>query len=227
MNAKRHTLRLGGLALAGLLALALAATAGAATWIYTNSFGSAAKVREMKPAGAGKNCTKRHGKDQLVIGLSGRRNCGYSPPVEGDSAQPDHVVAVRGRIQPKRTPKALRGAAYVSVKLRMGGGTFYELQVRPKGRRYRVLRKPENATVEQSGKSPHINPLKQMNTLLVTARGARIIIKVNGKRLVPPIVDPNPGQVTGKRIAVGIGSLKSGKRETFGTLKQLRVGTAG
>ena len=93
----------------------------------------------------------------MNVTVNGKRLCEFSPPVVGDAAQPNHVIFAKGQILPRKTPKALRKSAYLAVKLRLGRGDWYELQIRPKSGRYKPIEarrrtpSPRRAAATRSG----------------------------------------------------------------------------
>lgn len=228
MRPKRKTTRTMALLLtAGALSLALTASAAAVIYVYGNGFSSKGAIKEMKRSGGGKKCDKRYREKskQMGVTVEGKRLCEFSPPVVGDGGQPDHVVYAKGQILPKKTPKALREAAYLAVKLRLGRGDWYELEIRPKGGRYKLSRSPQEGAVSEAGRSDAIRKLNKPNALRLEAKGARITASVNGDELVS-VVDPNPDEVGGRKVGFGIGSRKNSKRPVVGAFDRVRVGIA-
>jgi hypothetical protein len=226
MHSKRLTPRsLAVLLTAGALTLVLAGSAAAVIYVYGNGFKSKGSVAELEKSGGGDQCDKRFRKrsKDMTITLEGKRLCGYSPPVFGDTQQPDHVVYAKGQILAKKTPKALRKAAYLAVEVRVGGGDSYELQVRPKGRRFKLLRNPSSAAVSEGGESNAIKPIKDPNALRLEVKGERVRAFVNG-RLLAAVEDPNPGQLAGRRVSFGLGSRKDSSRSTVGVFERVRAG---
>jgi hypothetical protein len=223
----RPTRTLALLLTAGALSLALTASAAAVIYVYGNGFASKSAFKEMKRTGGGKKCQKhyREKAKSMRVHVVGKRLCEFSPPVVGDATRPDHVIFAKGQVLPKKTPKALREAAYLAVKVRMGRGDAYELQIRPKGRRFKLLRKPSSGAVSEAGKSDAIRPLKKPNSLRLDVKGARVTAIVNGDQLTS-VVDPNPEGVAGRKVGFGIGSRKNSKRAIVGAFERVRVGIA-
>lgn len=228
MRPKRTRPRSTAIVLAAAAAsLALTASAGAAIYVYANGFATKAEFKEISKAGGGKKCDKswREGSTSMGVTVVGKRLCSYAPPVVGDAAQPNHVIWARGQVLPKKTPKALREAAYLALKVRAGRGDFYELQVRPKGRRWKLLRNPSSNAVSEEGRSDAIKPLKNLNALSLMVKGPRVTAKVNGKKLVT-VEDPNPDQVEGRKVTFGIGCRKDASRAVVGVFERVKVGIA-
>jgi hypothetical protein len=228
MRFKRKTTRsLAVLLAAGALCLGLTASAAGVIYVYNNAFATKAAFKEIKRTGGGDNCDRRWRERTKSMGVTvqGKRLCAFSPPVVGDADQPDHAIAAVGQVLPKKTTKSLRKAAYLAVRVRLGRGDFYELQIRPRGRRYRVLRSPEKGVVSEGGQSNAINPLKEQNRLQLQVKGARVKASVNGKRLVT-VVDPSPEDVSGRRTAFGLGNRKNANGSIAGVFRRVRVGIA-
>jgi hypothetical protein len=211
---------------AAAASLALVAGAGAAAvYVYTTGFKTKAEFKEIARAGGGKKCDKFYRDKSTSMGVSvvGKRLCSFSPPVVGDASQPNHVIWARGQVLPKQTPKTLREAAYLALKVRAGRGDFYELQVRPKGGRWKLLRNPNLGAVSDDGRSNAIKPLRDLNALSLMVKGARVTAKVNGKELIS-VVDPSPEQVEGRKVTFGIGSRKDSDRAIVGVYERVKVG---
>lgn len=229
MPRKRQTSRpLAVLLIAGALSLALTASAAAVIYVYGNGFPSKQAFKEIKRAGGGgKNCGKRFREkaNTMRVHVIGRRLCEFEPPVLGDSSQPNHVIYAKGTVLKKQNPKAVRKAAYLAVRARVGGGNHYQLQIRPKGKRFKLSRSPDSGAVSEAGTSDAINQLGRHNTLRLDVKGARVTALVNGEELAS-VVDPNPEAVNGRRVSFGLGSRKSTKREILGAFKRIRVGIA-
>ena len=213
---------------AAVLSLALVTGAAATIYVYGNGFSTKSQFKEMKRSGGGgKKCDRRYRKRSETMGVSveGKRLCSFSPPVIGDAEQPNHVIYAKGQVLPKKTPKALREAAYLSVLVRMGRGDAYELQIRPKGGRFKLVRSPAAGAVSERGRSDAIRSLSKPNALRLEVKGARVRAFVNGEQLVS-VVDPNPEQVGGRKTGFGIGSRKDSSRKTVGMFERVRVGIA-
>jgi Domain of Unknown Function (DUF1080) len=206
--------------------LALVAGAEAVIYVYSNGFSTRDDVREVTRKGGGAKCDKsfRRNAESLGVSAEGRRLCEYTPPVAGDANQPNHVLMAKGRVL-KSTPKALRDEAYMAVKVRAGHGRGYELQVRPKAGRFKLVRSPSGGGVEESGKSNAINKIGKVNTLRLEVKNARVKAFVNGEQ-VAGAVDPNPEQIDGRKLTFGIGSRKDGHRPVLGSFDLIRAGLA-
>jgi Domain of Unknown Function (DUF1080) len=227
MRSKRPRSRFFALALcAAGFSLALVAGAEAVIYVYSNGFSTRDDVREVTRKGGGAKCDKsfRRKAESLGVSAEGKRLCEYSPPVTGDANQPNDVFMAKGRVL-KNTPKALRDDAYLAVKVRAGHGRGYELQVRPKAGRFKLVRSPSGGGVEESGKSNAINKIGKLNTLRLEVKNARVKAFVNGKQ-VAGAVDPNPEQIDGRKLTFGVGSRKNGHRPVVGAFDLIRAGLA-
>jgi len=214
-------------ALAICASLAFVASASAVVYVYKNTFGSGASFREIDQTGGGnKACDETYssGSKSMRIEMSGKTFCEFSPPVTGDSDQPDHEIVASGRIL-DATRKSVREAAYLGVRVRVGDDTFYEFRVNPKEKEYKLNRTPSGgaAGLPISGGSTSINPLGEKNTLRLRITGNDVTAFVNGDS-VAAYNDPNPGQVTGRKVSFGIGSTKDADNGPIGVYKSIKVG---
>ena len=162
---------------AGIIAAAaFAASATGLVSVYSNNLSSKAQYRELNRASGGdRNCHRTYRSEAKAMRVSVRGSvlCGYSPPVQGDGPRPDHDFAVTGRVL-KGTPKKVRKAAYLSISVRVGRGDSYELQIRPKAKRFKLLRNPDGAEFPVSGESRDIGGIGERNNLRLRADGAAI-----------------------------------------------------
>ena len=74
-----------------------------------------------------------------------------------------------------------------------------------------------------SGGSNQINPLGEKNKLRLRITGGNVTAFVNGNSIAT-FDDPNPGQVTGRKVAFGVGSTKGANNGPIGVFKQIKVG---
>jgi hypothetical protein len=144
----------------------------------------------------------------MRVDVRGKTKCEYSPPVTGDADQPDHEVVVESRVL-DATPKNARKQAFVFVKVRVGGGGWYEFRVTPKGGKFKFNREPAGggSGLPIKGTSERIKSIGKDNELRLRVTGNEVTAFVNGKR-VQKYTDPNPGLVTGRKVAFGAGSGK-------------------
>lgn len=220
----RFTALRAALLAAGALSLALAAGAAAVVYVYSNNFSSKTDYQEVKQTGGGNDCGDSHRQRSraLRIGVRSDVFCEYSPPVTGDADRPDQQIVVAAKVL-KSTPRALRRAVYVAVRIRVGGGNHYELLIKPNNGKYVLSRSPGSAGLPLKGRSNAIKRVGGRNKLLLKASGNQIRAVVNG-RLLASFFDPNSGEVLGRRTAFGFGSTKDGQKNAAGLVTNVRVG---
>jgi hypothetical protein len=208
------------IAIAAIATLALAGSAAAAVVVYKNSFNNRADYTSIKRLSGGKKCDKAW-KKKKMLGLktsSGRRNCSFDTPVEGDSKQPNHIIQASAKIG-KATHRKIREKVYVGVALRANERSEYELRIFSKGRRWQLLK---NGQVVGSGKEPAIEAIGKANKLRLAADGPRAVAKVNGKALTT-FRDQDPEEVSGRKTAVTFGSTAKPKRDAAATFSAVKV----
>jgi hypothetical protein len=178
-------------ALAGIVAaLALAASAGAAAIVLKSySFSTLSDVKNMKHTN-GRHCTKSWALHR-AFGISVGRNtvqCTYRTTVAGPSLD----ISATGRML-SSTPKAIRTKTFISVSVRHGSNSGYELQVFPKRKEYKLFRrfKGGRALVDNgSGTLSRINGVGQRNKLRLRAFApgsgdpGELKIYINDKRVL-------------------------------------------
>jgi hypothetical protein len=212
------------LGLCGLFAFV--ASASAVVYVYKNGFGSKSAYKSIDSISGGKKCDRSYQADSKVmrIEMRGRTFCEYSPPITGDADQPDHEIVAEGRIL-DATPKNVRKQAYLGVRVRVGEGTYYEFRVTPKGGDYRLTREPAGggSGLPITGHANAIKPLGENNELRLRITGNDVTAFVNGNS-VATYNDPNPGQVTGRKVSFGMGSTKKASPGPVGRFTSLKVG---
>jgi hypothetical protein len=225
MASLRRTRPIVGLLVAALALGLVAATALAGITVYKNTFSRRSEVRQLRHAD-GKHCDKRWRKKAqslLVDVKKGPGACGYRPPVEGDSAGPDHDFQAKGKLL-RATPKGLRGSAYLAVAVRSGASSRYELRIFPKKHTYELRRAPlgGGGGFPKKGKSRSIKGPNKANVLRLRAVGNTVTAKVNGKRLAQ-VTDSNAGQVGGRKLEVLVGNKRSTKKDVVANIDNLRL----
>ena len=214
------------LVLGALLVGAIAAQA--AVRIYSNDFSSRKKFAEIERSG-GKACERRYRKQSKSMLASvdrGPATCSFRPPVQGDAELPNHGVVVDGKVL-DRTPKSIRGGAFIELSIRSGGGGVgYSLRVFPEKKRFALTRGPDGGGFPVTEKSAAIKKIGERNQLELVASGAEIRAFVNREE-VAKLTDQNPGQVTGRKIRFAIGSEERTKKEVLGTFKRVSVSVPG
>jgi hypothetical protein len=212
--------------LAGLGVLVLASGAAAVVYVYKNGFGSDGSFKEIDKLSGGDKCDATHSKDAKAMRIEMRGDifCEYAPPVTGDAEQPDHEIVAEGKIL-RSSPENVRRHAYLGVRVRVGEGTYYEFRVNPKEKEYRLTREPVGggAPLPISGTSNRIEPINEFNKLRLRITGSEVTAFINGNS-VASYPDPNPGQVTGRKVSFGIGSTKRANPGPNGSITAIKVG---
>ena len=212
--------------LAAAVALGLAAAVAAAgVTVYKNNFSSSAEGKELRHS-RGKHCKKRwRDKAKSVRAQRNRGSgiCGYRPPVEGDSAGPDHDFRAKEKLL-KATPKGLRGSAYLALAVRSGKGSGYELRIFPKRHRFELLRFPsgDGGAFPAQGRSGAIKGVNKPNRMRLMAVGNRVTARVNGTRLAR-VTDQDAAQVDARKLEVGVGSTRRSDKQVVATFDNLKL----
>ena len=222
-RSRRHLRDLTRPALTGVLGalacLVVAATAFAAAIIYSNDFSGGSEMRELKPASKSKACDRsydaKHNGSRIRV--KNKRFCAYVPPVRSDGDRGDLVVRLEGRIA-KSVPDALREDTYLAVGARGG----YVFKVYPKGKRYRLERRPNAGEFPVAGRDSKIRGIGEANELSLQAFGNDLVAKVNGKT-VARVSDARSEDIKGRMVEVGVGLDRKADRVATGTLKSVRV----
>ncbi len=207
-----------------LLSVGVATSLGVVT-VYQNNFSSRVEFSEIGKAGGGKRCDRNWRKKSKSMRAAVKKSpttCSFRPPVQGDRELPNHDVKVDGKIL-KKTPKSMRGGAFLEISIRAGGGGVgYSLRIFPQKKRFELRRSPAGAGFPVQGRSNAIKKVNQRNQLRLLASGAEIRALVNGKELAT-VNDGNPGQVPGRKIRFAIGSQKNKSKPVVGTFKRVAV----
>jgi hypothetical protein len=221
---RRRSLRTGA-ALAGALALTLAATAFALVDVYTNAFSTKGAFKEIKFTGTGPGaCERSWSKKRKLINITVKKapkSCRYSPPVRGSGPRPDHQFQAKARIS-KRTDTSIRGEAYVAVAVRVGGGNRYELRIFPRETRYELLRQPTGAGFPAQGTSGAIKGMGALNVLRLRAFGNKIKAWANGTELAE-VTDGSSADVKGTKIEFSVGNNGDSGKNTVGLFERLEL----
>ncbi len=212
--------------LAAALALGLAAAVAlAAVTVYKNDFSRKAEARELRHS-RGEHCGKswrRKAENVRVQRTRGSGACGYRPPVEGDTDGPDHDFRVKAKLL-KRTPKSIRGGAYVAIAVRSGRSSGYELQIFPKKHKFELHRSPSGggARFPATGTNQAIKGVKNPNVVRLKVVGNQVMASVNKTRLVN-VTDPNAGQVGGRKLEVAVGNTRRSGKNVVAAFDNLRL----
>jgi hypothetical protein len=212
--------------LAAALALGLTAVVAlAGVTVYKNNFSSRAEAKELRHS-SGKYCVKRW--RQKAKSVRAQRNrgsgaCSYRPPVEGDTAGPDHDFRVNEKLL-KATPKGLRRSAYVAVAVRSDRNSGYELRIFPKRHKFQLRRAPSGggSGFPARGQSEAIKGVGKPNVVRLKAVGNQVTARVNGT-LLARVTDSNAGQVDGRKLGVAVGNKRRSNKEVVATFDNLKV----
>jgi hypothetical protein len=225
MGLRPRTIRPLALLAAIVVAGVVAAAALAAVTVYKNDFSSKREARELRPA-EGRHCDKRWRRKSETVRVTvkeGAGVCGYRPPVEGDTAGPDHDFRAMLRVL-KDTPKALRDSAFVAIVVRSDKGSGYELRVFPSRHKFELIRRPTGGGHDfpAKGTKSAIKNVGKPNVLSLAAVGDHVTAKVNGKRMAR-VTDSKPSQVNGRKLEVAIGNKKRSDRAVLATIDNLKL----
>ena len=208
-----------------IAAAVLTATAIAGVTVYQNSFSSGKETKELRHA-QGKHCKKdwrKKAKSLEVSAERGRTVCGYRPPVQGDTAGPDHRIRVQTKLL-KDTPKKVRGRVYVGAAVRSAKDVGYELQVFPSEHKFRLARRAgsDSVNILDKGANKAIKGVNKPNVLNLSVTGSQVAASVNGKR-VAKVTDRNSSQVNGRKLEIMLGYAKKRKKPASATFDNLAV----
>jgi hypothetical protein len=212
--------------LAAATALGLAAAVAlAGVTVYKNNFSSRAEAKELRHS-SGKHCAKRWRQKAKTVRAQRNRGsgaCGYRPPVEGDTAGPDHDFRAKEKLL-KATPKGIRRSAYVAVAVRSGKSSGYELRIFPKRHKFQLHRVPSGggAGFPAKGRSRAIKGVNKPNVVRLKAAGNKVTARVNGTRLAK-VTDSNAGQVDGRKLEVSVGSKRRSSKDVVATFDNLKL----
>ena len=212
-------------ALAGLLALGLAALAGVAfadVVVYSNTLSTKQNGKELHHfQGAAENCSRHVRKASLLIQVTGKDICGYRLPLEGDKPQPNHDLHARLKLG-KQTPKEIRPKSFLGLAVRYGGGTGYTFRVIPKRHQFALRRLPKGKGFNVSGKSHQVKATNKWNDVRLKAIGSTVKAFVNGKE-VAEAKDADAAAVTGRKAEVFAGANKGNQIGAFGRVDDIRL----
>ncbi len=218
------------LALAACAALAaggIVAGAALGVSVYQNDFTTVEEYDQIVRSGGSKECERRYRSKQKTMLVSVKRGpltCAYRAPVEGDSELPNHALGVDAKIL-EDTPKSVRGAAFIELSVRAGGGgTGYTLRVFPEKGRFELVRGPAGGgDFPEKGKSDAIKGVGTRNRLSLVAKGSTVTALANKKELVA-VTDSDPAPVTGRKVRFAIGSTRESGKDVIAVVKSVGVG---
>ena len=198
-------------ALAGLLCVASAAMAVRAIGVYSNDMETTAKRGQLLKL-SGRNCDRGGSEIALKVEIGERtKECAYRTPVVGRDLE---IVATERLLS--GTPEARRRGAFLSLSLRSGGGSRYQLLVFPLQRKYQ-LRKVTDGEVEFLAVGKQINRIQGLNKAnqlrlrafnLLDTRDkddCRLLVYVNGKRFAV-VTDRGAGPLRGRFVSISAGA---------------------
>lgn len=211
-------LRIAAVSLAGLMALALVGSAGAALiGIYRNGMESDAQRAQIVKL-SGERCG-RGGSDHAVRIVVGKltKECAYRTPVIGR----DLEIAAVGRLL-SNTPMPVQRKAFLALNLRTGGaGAGYQLAVFPlqgKAQLRKVFSdgRVEYLHVEKGIRTQGLNKanelrLRAFNLTSGPKRGTCQIVAYVGGRLVADINDAASGELEGRTSGFSLGAIGNAK----------------
>ncbi len=204
-----------------LLGTAAAASAAGIT-VWKTSFKSRAEVREVRSLSGPEGKCQKSWKDKTALGVTtkgGPVDCALSTPVQGDAAQPNHIVRVLAKMN-KASDKKVSKTFYMGVIVRADRKGSYELRVFPKPQKFQLLKSGE---VLQQGKDNVVGGIAKKNRLQIEAKGQTITGNVNGKD-VATFRDENAEQVTGRVTGLSYGNRGRSKNGLgVGFFDQLKV----
>jgi hypothetical protein len=212
-------------ALATLAIAVMAATAIAGVTVYSNDFSSNTEAKELRHA-EGKHCNKdwrKTAKSLIVTATRGKTVCGYRPPVEGASDAPNHKFKADGKLL-KQTPKSVRDRVYVGLAVRSGKNKGYQLQIYPSEHKFRLIRMngTDKVGVMKKGGSKAIKGTNKPNVMTLSAVGAQVVARTNGKKLAK-VTDHSSGQVNGRKLEIMLGYKKKRSKPASATFDNLQV----
>ncbi len=190
--------------------------------VYINEFKSNSDAKSLSLTGKGCKAEVRGNKGQLGVSTAeGGSRCRLRLPVQGDAAQPNHIVKVLGKLLPK-TSENVRTKTYLAVTVREGGGGYYELRIYPEKQKYSLVRKPEDAAFPVTVKDKGIGGTGEKNRITLSAIGDAVKAKIN-KVDVDEVIDPQPGALPGTKISIVLGQEGSSSEGASIWFKDLSV----
>ncbi len=213
------------LAVAATVFAALCATALADVTVYDNDFSNRAEFKQIIKSGSGKKCERRFrekSKSMLASVKRGKTTCTFRPPVEGDDELPNQTVRVDGKIL-KKTPKSVRGGAFLELTLRAGGnGVGYSLRVFPQKQRFELLRGPGRQRLPAAGRQRCDQEDQQAQLALAHGprrQGRGVHQRQAGRR--GRRREPRSGQRP--KIRFSVGNAKQKSKDVAATFKRVSV----
>ena len=88
--------------------------------------------------------------------------------------------------------------------------------------KFELVRGPGGGEFPARGKDKAINGVNERNNISLVARGAQVSATVNGQELAS-LQDPNPGQVTGRKVRLAVGGKKSSSNDVAAIVRRVSV----
>lgn len=165
----------------------------------------------------GDKCTQKFRKIK-AMGVNvgeGTSTCLYRTSVVADSSDTSPTQDLQaGAGYEAKTPKNLQGKLFLSVLVRAGPTSGYELRVSPLKQRWIMTRDPEGPTPEstlKAGTAKFIRPKPgKLNQLRLRATGSgdavQLLASINGKTVFGGADSGTEGAPAGRFMAVGVGN---------------------
>ena len=151
---------------------------------------------EIIRSGGGKRVRPQYREKSKAMLASVKRSpttCSFRPPVQGDDELPNHAVRVDGKIL-KKTPKSVRGGAFIEVTVRAGGsGIGYSLRIFPQKQRFELRRGPAGGGFPAQGKNDAIKKINERNSARAHRHAAPRSTAPSTARRSPSVDDDEPG----------------------------------
>ncbi len=221
------------ISLAGALAFAGSAAA-ALIPIAIFPFNTADEMGSFTQVSEGK-CSQKLRKNQ-AMGINvgdGASKCVYRTSVVADSSDTNPSQDIQAAVGwEAKTPRPLQSKLYLSLLVRAGPTSGYELRVIPKKQRWMVLRDPEGPAPEavlKAGVAKFIRPkATKRNILRLRATGSGdsvgLIASINGKTVFGTTESVSTGAPAGRFMQIGVGN-KTGAAGTgiLGTFDDVTI----
>jgi hypothetical protein len=192
-----------------LASLAVVSGAGAAMiGIYRNGMETTAQRAQLVKL-SGRNCARGGVDDALRVVIGKRtRECSFRTPVLGR----DLEVAATGRLL-SGTPKSLQRKSFISLELRAGGGSLYQLAVYPGQRKVQLRKVLSDGTIKYLAivkNESAVRGIDKANKLRLSAINVdpgqcRLLASVGGKQ-VADFIDATAGELSGRASGFSVGA---------------------
>lgn len=194
-----------------LASLAFVSGAGAAMiGIYRNDMETTAQRAQLVKL-SGRNCARGGVDDALRVVIGKRtKECSFRTPVLGR----DLEIAATGRLL-SGTPKRLQRKSFVSLQLRAGGGSRYQLAVYPGQRKVQLRKILSDGTITYLAivkNESAVGGIDRANKLRLSAINidpgqCRLLASVGGKQ-VADFIDGTAGEISGRASGFSVGAAR-------------------